>query len=824
MTRHHSILAAPSLIACLLALTLAASAATETVLHSFSQQPRGATSRAGLVSDTAGNLYGTTSRGGAFGVVFRLSPNAHGQWTQTVLHNFTGGYTGPDGTYPQTSLTFDSAGNLYGTTQGGGTYGCGTVYKLTPVTTGPWKESILHSFACYPSDGSNPDGSLIFDSAGNLYGVTYVGGSGGCGDGYSTYGCGTVYELSPTSGGYVETILYSFITGNSFEGNPAGPLVFDKSGNLYGTAQTGGTGAGCYYYGCGTVFKLTKGTSGWTESTIYDFTGVNDGDTPGAGVTFDTAGNLYGTTEGYWGYGSIFELSPNSDGSWAETTLFSSDPNYSSFYGGVIFDTAGNLYATALDNVSNSCTGGCGEILELSHGSSGWTKTTLYSFTGGKDGDAPYATLLRDSGGNLYTTTSAGANGAGSVFKLAPASGGAWKGTVLYDFPVNNEGTVPYSGLLADGAGNYYGTTTAGGTASSGTVYKLSPTSTGGWKETVIYNFTNTNGDGAYPLGNLLLDAAGNLYGTTQLGGMFTFNCFDVNSEQCGTVFKLSPKGDGTWTESILHTFTGYNSGDGANPSAGLIMDSSGNLYGTTRYGGTHDGGTAFLLTPSSGGSWTETVLASFGNGFSDAWDPSGPLTRDSQGNLYGTSDSISSNGYPTVFRLSPSGTGWTESVLFSFTTQYNGYSPEGGVVLDSEGNLYGVTYRGGLNQGGIVYKLTPSSGTWTQTVLHNFTGVNGDGAFPQATLTFDAAGNLFGTTVYGGLYNGACQIGCGTVFELSPTSNGSWGERVLHHFAAGKDGALPWAPVTLDSAGNVVGSATSGGSGASGLVFEIKP
>lgn len=819
---------AVSLMLGLLAFIGMAAASTETILHTFSQEPNGATPQAGLISDAGGNLYGTTEFGGAYGVVFRLSRNSHGQWTQTVLYNFTGGYTGPDGAYPVTSLTFDAAGNLYGATRGGGNSGCGTAFKLSPSSGGPWKESILHSFSCYPSDGSNPSGSLIFDAAGNIYGVTNIGGSGGCGDGYSVYGCGTVYELSPSGGGYVETILYSFTGSNNVESNPAGTLAFDKSGNLYGTAQTGGTHACGSYYGCGTVFKLTKGSSGWTESTIYDFAGTTDGDTPTSGVVFDAAGNLYGTSEGYWSYGSVFELSPNSDGTWSETTLYSSNPNYNFLFGVPVFDAAGNVYVNEVSYTRSVCSGtNCGDVLKLSHGSSGWTATTLYSFTGGKDGDEPFGTLLFDSAGNLYTTTSAGANGIGSVDKLSPASG-TWKATVLYDFPVMTEGTVPYSGLTPDGAGNYYGTTTKGGTLSGGTVFKLAPNGSGGWKETVLYNFTGITqgqtGDGAYPLGNLLLDAAGNLYGTTQLGGIFSFNCNSVNAEECGTVFKLSPNGSGGYTETILHTFTGYTTGDGANPSAGLIMDSSGNLYGTTKYGGAHGAGTAFMLSPSSSGTWTETVLASFGASISDVTDPSGPLTRDSQGNLYGTGDAISSGGYPTVFRLSPTGSGYTESILFTFTTQNEGYDPEGGVILDAAGNLYGTTYRGGPYEGGIVYKLTPSSGTWTQTVLYNFIGVNGDGALPQAGVTFDALGNLYGTTVYGGIYNGTCQIGCGTVFKLSPNSNGTWHESVLHRFTAGKDGSLPWAPVTLDSAGNVYGTASSSGNGASGVVFEIKP
>ncbi len=830
MTRPHSQLkvAALSSIAVfffLLASTFAVTPPTETILHTFSQEPNGAFSEAGLVADAAGNLYGTTNRGGAYGVVFRLSRNSQGKWAETVIHNFTGGNGGPDGSRPSTAVIFDAAGNLYGTTQSGGAHNCGTVFKLAPVASGPWKETILHAFACYPTDGASPAGSLIFDSAGNLYGVTNIGGSGGCGDGYSTYGCGAIYELSPTSGGYTETVIYSFPGNNFSEGNPAGRLAFDQSGNLYGTAQTGGPSSNCYYYGCGTVFQLTKGSAGWTESTIYSFGGLTDGDSPQSGVIFDSAGNLYGTTQGYWGYGSVFELSPNSDGSWSETTLYNSNIN-SWTYAGVVFDAAGNLYGTSVSGAPGS---NLGSIFELSHGSSGWTETTLYSFTGAKDGEVPFATPLRDSAGNLYVTTAAAGVGAGSVFELSPASGGTWTGTALYDFPVTTEGLIPYSGLVADGAGNYYGTTTVGGTKSYGSVFKLTPNGTGGWKETILYNFlgtTGANGDGSFPIGNLLLDESGNIYGTTQLGGNVGQNCFDVNAEQCGTVFKLSPNGNGTYTESILHYFTGYTNADGANPSAGLIMDESGNLYGTTKFGGVHDAGTAFMLAPTSSGPWTETILDSFGASITDATNPSGPLTRDSQGNLYGSADAIHSGGQATVFRLSPSGSSWTESILFTFATQNNGYDPEGGVILDSSGNLYGTAYRGGIYQAGLVYKLTPSSGTWTESVLYNFKAVDGDGGFPQAGLVFDGAGNLYGTTLYGGLYlNGLCNnIGCGTVFELSPASNGSWRERVLHRFAAAQDGVQPYAGVTLDSAGNAYGTASAAGAGASGIVFEIKP
>lgn len=818
-------------VACVLSLavacSVAASAATETIAHAFNRTPNGANPEAGLTADAAGNFYGTTTQGQFYGVVFKLSRNKQGQWVQTLLHSFTGGYSGPDGSHPSGGVIFDSAGNLYGTTSSGGTLGCGTAYKLSPTASGPWKETILHNFACYPSDGAYPTGGLIFDSAGNLYGVTGEGGSGGCNDnqGDPPFGCGTVYELSPTAGGaYSETILYDFTTGNVYESYPSGNLAFDKSGNLYGTAEQGGTGQYCYYYGCGTVFELTHSSTGWTESTIYSLTGLDDGDTPISGVVFDAAGNMYVTGAGYYGYGGLFELSP-SGSSWTETTLYTFNSSLYGPEGAVVLDPAGNVYGAAFGggNLTDCNKAGCGAIYEVSHGSSGWTESTIYEFTGGSDGAAPYATLLRKSSGVLYTTTYDGANGVGSVFELASVSG-RWKGTTLYDFPALVEGAHPYGGLLADGQGNYYGTTTSGGTSTScgyytgcGTVFKLTPSGSG-WTETVLYSFTGTNGDGAYPTGNLILDSEGNLYGTTQYGGISNY-CLG-GLDQCGIAYKLSPNGNGTWTETVIHQFaSGTN--DGGNPAYGLVMDSLGNLYGTTGAGGTYGIGTAFELSPSAGGTWTLTLLHSFG-ATPDVAPPVSGLTFDTSGNLYGAGG----NGeYSTggVYRLSPSGGSWTESILFPFSSQ-TGYNPAGNLVFDSEDNLYGVTIYGGNYGVGLAYKLTPAvSGSWAESILYSFRGVDGDGAYPNAGLTFDGEGNLYGTTLYGGLFGGACgSIGCGAVFELTP-SGATWREHALHLFAAGNDGGNPWDPVVIDSAGDVWGTTANGGIGGSGIVFEIK-
>ena len=834
MTRHSFKFAFVT-IASLLIFTLAASAATETIVHAFNPMPNGGFSQAGLISDAAGNLYGTTAKGGSYGVVFRLSRNSHGQWIETVLHNFTGGYTGPDGSSPQTSLIFDAAGNLYGTTSYGGAYNCGVAFKLSPVTTGPWKETIIHTFACYPNDGNRPTGSLIFDNVGNLYGVTGLGGSGNCGDGYTVYGCGAVYELSPSSTGYTETILYNFGNSSTQETSPAGPLALDAAGNLYGTAQSGGTVECSFYGGCGTVFKLTKTSSGWTESTIYSLTGGADGDTPSSGVFFDAAGNLYGTGTGYFNYGGVFILSPNSDGTWTETSPFTfTSANYGLWetYGNVVRDSAGNLYGAAEVGGNSTCTGyGCGGIYELSDGASGWTETNLYSFTDGTDGANPQATLLRDSAGDLYTTTINGGKGAGSVFKLSPTSKTSWAGTTLYDFPLLTEGTAPMAGLIPDGAGNYYGTTANGGNnvgclywTGCGSVFRLSPNGSGGWTETVIYAFTGKNSDGIYPSSNLVLDSAGNLYGTTRTGGV-NGDCPNYD-DYCGTVFKLSPTGNGTWTETVIHTFTGYPN-DGSNPFYGLVLDTAGNLYGTTTHGGTWDSGIAFKLSPGSNGTYTETIGYIFG-ATGDTSGPSSTLIFDANGNLYGTASSFGT--IPgAVYRLSPSTGGWNETILYAFSggaNSTNGAQPTGNIVFDSAGNLYGAAITGGTYGDGVVYKLTPAtSGLWTQTLLYNFIGANGDGAWPEGGVAFDSAGNLYGTTTYGGIFSGACtSIGCGTAFELTPTSSGLWHERVLHRFAAGQDGAHPYGNVIVDSSGNAFGTASTAGPGASGVIFEIKP
>ena len=365
-----------------------------------------------------------------------------------------------------------------------------------------------------------------------------------------------------------------------------------------------------------------------------------------------------------------------------------------------------------------------------------------------------------------------------------------------------------------DAEGNLYGTTMRGGTGACvegcGTVFKLTANPDRSWTETVAHSF-NDSPDGSYPFGSLTFDHSGNIYGTTESGGAYGQ----------GTVFKLTPNGDGSWSESVLYNFKGVY--DGAFPLGGLIFDAAGNLYGTTWAGACC--GTVFKLTPNPDGSWTESLLHYFYpfDGRGDGCQPSADLTFDAAGNLYGTAQYYGKYGYGIVFKLEPTASGpWTDRVIHTFKG-HPGKAPVGGLVFDKSGNLYGTTSAGGDDDAGIIFKLTPGSGSnWTYNVLHVFRGR--DGGAPRGPLILDAAGNLFGTTELGGkLNNYSCQRvprGCGVVFELTPDSSGHWTVNVLRRLNYFPDGGFPLGGLISDGAGNLFGTTSAPG----GVVFEITP
>ena len=381
------------------------------------------------------------------------------------------------------------------------------------------------------------------------------------------------------------------------------------------------------------------------------------------------------------------------------------------------------------------------------------------------DGFDPfYSNLTIDTAGNLYgTTTAGGIFGYGTVFKLTHTASG-WTEAVIYAFGHNlADGGVPEGGLTLDAAGNLYGTTHGGGANNSGVVFELVNNGDGTWAEKVLYSFNNTDGYG--PWAAPIFDAAGNLYGTTESGGAYNY----------GTAYELTPTGGGNWSEQVLHSFG--NGTDGATPFAGLVMDAAGNLYGTTWLGGANlcDGagcGTVFKLSPTGGGNWSEQVIHNFINNGVDGNQPwAGSLIFDSSGNLYGTTTlggtylcEGGSVGCGTVYEMTPTAGGnWTEQVIYSFNGGGpGGEDPTSAVLFDAAGNLYGTTYFGGLLEGGTAFKLTLRDGRWTEQVLHPF-GASGDGVTPASGLIFDRAGNLYGTTMEGGLYDG------GTAYEITP-------------------------------------------------------
>jgi uncharacterized repeat protein (TIGR03803 family) len=392
---------------------------------------------------------------------------------------------------------------------------------------------------------------------------------------------------------------------------------------------------------------------------------------------------------------------------------------------------------------------------------------------------------------------------------------GAWAATeqVLYSF-AGATGQYPQAGLIFDGAGNLYGTAVEGGNdkacrgSGCGVAFELTPAAGGGWTETVIHAFDGA--DGEYPVAPLVFDQAGNLYGTTQFGGKHGY----------GVVFELTPATGGGWTEKVLHSFTlGY---DGAYPMAGLAIDAADNLYGTAEEGGQYRNGVAFELLPTSSG-WKHNILHSFGL---HGTRPVGGLVLDHAGNLYGTTSmGGTSYGHGLVFELTPNASGpWNEIVLYKF--QGKGHAgddsahPFGNLIFDGEGNLYGTTLNGGPhhNGRGVIFKLSPSSGgTWTETILH-YAGRKGGYGY-RSGLIFDAAGNLYGTAERGGGLEG------GVVFRLSPTSKGFWKEAVLHSFGGGGvDGVLPIGGLVFDKAGNLYGTTNYGGTSNDGTVFEVTP
>jgi uncharacterized repeat protein (TIGR03803 family) len=388
----------------------------------------------------------------------------------------------------------------------------------------------------------------------------------------------------------------------------------------------------------------------------------------------------------------------------------------------------------------------------------------------------------------------------------APATG---KEKVLYAFTGGADGAYPYGGLVFDSVGNLYGTANSGGTGSGcqfgcGAVYRLTRSGPK-WSEQVLYSF-NHDYDAAFPLYGVVLDNQGNIYGTAPNGG-------DPTTCYCGAVYELSPSVQG-WKESVLKIFD-YSTGEV--PREVPTLDALGNIYGTTSGAGSQDAGDVFELSPSEGGGWNYSEIYAF-VALRGGSTPYSGLTPDSSGNYYGTTSDGGSYGAGTVFELSPTASGWTETTLYHFTGGDDGGTPNSGVVFDRRGNLYGTTLLGGTSNVGVVYKLSRGKGNWSISVLYTFSGGNDGGSPGWGNVTLDPRGDLYGTTHYGGYFQ------YGTIYKLTAAPVGPWQETILHHFANGKDGGYPYAGVVLDGKGNVYGTTTTGGTYGAGVVYEIVP
>ncbi|MGB9473436.1 MAG: choice-of-anchor tandem repeat GloVer-containing protein [Candidatus Udaeobacter sp.] len=398
-------------------------------------------------------------------------------------------------------------------------------------------------------------------------------------------------------------------------------------------------------------------------------------------------------------------------------------------------------------------------------------------------------------------------NKAALIFSMALSLTAATGTTtdVIFSFE-EDEGEYADTDLETDSAGNIYGTTVLGGDFGSGTVFQLSPTPNG-WVHAVLYSFTGGT-DGGEPYKGVTLDRDGNLYGTAVTGG--SGSC----EGGCGVIYKLTNI-KGTWTQKVVHAFTGGD--DGSGPGSRVTVDRAGNIYGMTPTGGANGLGTIYKIGPLSSGALTFKVIHAFTGGADGSSGSAGRMIlRD--GHLYGAATTGGSNGSGVIFQLTPKALGgWDFQTIYTFQGQPDGSFPYGALLFDDSGNIYGTTYYGGANGIGAVYKLSPQAvGEWTEEVIYSFQQGT-DGNSPISNLVFDKNGNLYGTTSEGGL-------GSGAIFKLAPTGGGNWTETVVHAFAGPPDGGFSYNGMVVDVFGNFYGATVHGGENDDGSIYKFTP
>jgi uncharacterized repeat protein (TIGR03803 family) len=707
---------------------------------------------AGLSLGSDGMFYGTTASGGTYGsgTVFRMSPGG----TLSTLTNFYNNTNGSlSGNSPQSSLVQGTDGNFYGTTYNGGTIsGYGTIFKMTPAG----QVTILVSLNSNSAPlGANPSCGLTLGNDSNFYGVTQSGG---------VSGLGSIFKVTPT-GVFTTLVSFTGTTGSNLGSSPRASLTLALDGNFYGATATGGAG------GFGTLFKVTPAGVLTTLVQFTGTTGAYPGSTPIAALVQGADGSLYGTTTlgGVNNLGTVFHVTT--------TASFTSLTSFSGASGGVMGATPkgaltqladGNFYGTTtLGGVNN-----LGSVFQITPAG---VLSTLVNFTGSTGtalGATPQGALITGPDGALYGTTNAGGlNNVGSVFKVT--SGGLF--TTLVNFTA-----APSLGRLIQGAdGALFGATLGGGGANGyGTLFEAPL----GGAPRLLNTLVPVSGTTALNArAGLLLGADGNYYGTTNSGG----------TTNNGSIYQLTPTG----VYNTLVSFTGTTGvNPGSSPQAALILGGDGNYYGTTNGGGSSGVGTVFKMTPAG----AQSVLINFtgSSGANLGSNPQGPPTLGTDGNYYGTTATGGTGGnFGTVYKLTPAGV-LTTLVNFTGTTgAVLGAAPSGVLAQGLDGNYYGTTSSGGLNGFGSLFKVTPD-GVFTS--LASFSGTTGAllGSAPTGGLFAGVDGCFYGVTVTGGNY------GFGVLFRLAPDSSVT----ALYSFSGRGEGLSPYNGLFLASDGSFYG------------------
>lgn len=766
----------------------------EQLLKSFGNVSQLGSNPTGLLIGADGNLYGITHAGGSYSLGTVFRVNPDGS-SYGVLRSF-----GTNSTDAQTPVTLLQArdGLLYGMTSGGGDNGYGVIFRM--ATDGS-SYTNLHSFGTIVNDAYFPE-SLIQGSDGLLYGVAQSGGSNYYGAAFKLTTNGSAYQVFYSFGNnFIST------SSNSFYADGTSPVAIMQGtdGALYGVTQQDGSNA------VGVVYKMS--TNGATFSTLYAFgANTNDAQTP-ISLAQGINGYLFGVAGGGSNQmGAIFKLNTNGLGyavlhSFADASGDGATPGY-----GLIRGRDGAWYGTT------SFGGGdqhAGTAFRMNGDGSGYEVirrfdiiTSLFYDTFGTDGQEP-GPLAQGANGMLYGatvyggTTGEGASlgsGSGTLFTLAT---NASSYTVIYDFSDSGgDGQMPVGALWPGTGGWFYGVTQSGGPGGQGTVFRIN--SSGGDYQ-IIYGFGLNPIDGYIPKGGVRQGPDGMLYGTTAEGGYGGGNGF-------GTVFKLSPDGS-QFTQVVSF---GFWSPSGEEPTSPPLPGNDGYLYGTTANGGylSGYGGYGIIYKVETNG-LGYTVLHQFSTNDAEGRTPYAGLVQGSDGTLYGTayggeSYTGTSKVKGTVFKILTNGLGF--QVIHTFTNSPgDGYAPYGGVILGADGFLYGTTQSGGTNSEGTVYKLSVSGNTYQ--VLYSFGSVANDGSGPTASVVQGSDGYLYGTTPSGG-------FGYGVAYKLS--TNGG-GYTVLYNFASSPgDAQSPAGELVQGSDGGFYGLTPSGGVANLGTMFRL--